>query len=450
METARPENLLDIDTLIENFLTKSAQGIRTIHRVYFKNTDELSIRALVTELMDELRTGAVTFFNKGSPVEELDSYLFYIVNAYCKQKAKPVVKKKTEYLCPGCLYLGAENLVAIVNGTFRCDDCEEELKQTSDPKKIAFYRTFFKHNRSGYHCEQCDRFIPHPLDDSPIISCPYYDCCFVGSWLSLKRMHHPTSESNAEILTLDTTMKNGGTFKDAVASQEVDALSRLEIEQELNVKIDLIKSVIDYQSNNVPYNSSDFTVKHKYLVYQAYNNLLKKDPAPLVDYLLNNSRSGGFQHKIFQEYIRLLEESLPFSFKKNNKHFKIESLLDTNLNLFDGMSVFETIVTDKLTLKNETKEHYTGGRKGTISRPFYIGKLLAINEKKSKTPLIDHVVEYTFSKIKVRDIVPGTEVIVTHLRVPPHYQMGGMVYINRIRKKIVDRANLLLSKSIDE
>jgi hypothetical protein len=60
------------------------------------------------------------------------------------------------------------------------------------------------------------------------------------------------------------------------------------------------------------------------------------------------------------------------------------------------------------------------------------------------------VTEYTFSKIKVQDIVPGTEVIVTHLRVPPHYQMGGMVYVNRVRKKIIDRAKLLLSKEIND
>jgi hypothetical protein len=54
------------------------------------------------------------------------------------------------------------------------------------------------------------------------------------------------------------------------------------------------------------------------------------------------------------------------------------------------------------------------------------------------------VKDYSFSKIRVQDIEPGTPVTVTHLRVPPHYQMGGMAYVNRIRKKIVERAKAMI------
>lgn len=450
METSYPENLLDVDSLIQEFLAKHAAGIQTIHRIYFHNNDPLSVRALIEELMDELRTGCVTFLNKGSPLEELNPYLFYIVNALCKKKGAPQAKKKTEYLCPGCLFLGKENLIPTVNKFFRCDDCEDELKRATDPRKVAFFRTFFKHNKSGYHCGGCERFIPHPIDEAPIVSCPYYDCCFVGSWSSLSRMHHPTSQSNAEMLTLDASNKSGASFKDMVTSDEVDAHAQMEIEEELENKVKILRSVIDSQSSSVSYSSSDFTIKHKHLSYEAFNNLLRRFPQEMVDYLLNNSRSGGFQHKVFQEYIRLLEESLPFSFKKGGKIIKVESLLDINLNLFEGISVFDEIVTDKSSIKNGTKEFYIGGRKGSIARPYYIGKLLSVTDKKTKMPLNDYVVDYTFSKIKVRDIVPGTEVTVSHLRVPPHYQMGGMVYINRVRKKIVDKAKLLVTKSIDE
>lgn len=444
-------NLLGIDSLVDSFLQRHAQGIATMHRIYFHNSDPLAVRALIAELVEELKTGCVTFFNKeDADADGLDPYLFYIANAFCKKKAAPKLKKKTEYLCPGCLFLGKENLIGSVNKFFRCDDCEDELKKTTDPKRVAFFRTFFKHNRIGYRCNDCERFIPHPMDDSPIVSCPYFDCCFVGDWSSLRRMHHPTSESNAEILTLDMTQESGKTFKDSVVSEDVSALSQLEIQEDLENKVKLLKDVIDYQSNNVPYSSSDFTIKHKYLAYQAFGNLLKKYPAEMVDYLLNSSRSGGFQHKIFQEYIRLLEESLPFSYKKAGKFFKVESLLDDHLNLFEGISVFEAIVTDKLEVKNGTKEFYIGGRKASVTKPYYIGKLLGLTEKIGKATLMDKVVEYSFSKIKLKDIVPGTEVIVTHLRVPPHYQMGGMVYVNRIRKKIIDRANFLLSKNGDE
>ena len=38
----------------------------------------------------------------------------------------------------------------------------------------------------------------------------------------------------------------------------------------------------------------------------------------------------------------------------------------------------------------------------------------------------------------MKNVKPGTEVSVSHLRIPPHYQMGAMVYINRARKIIID------------
>lgn len=440
-------NLLEVDSLVEEFVEKHALGISTVHRYHFKGNDDLSLRAFTQELIEELKTGCVAFFNKDSPPEELDAYLFYIVNAFGKKQAKPSVKKKTEYLCPACLFLGKDNFVYLVNKLFKCDVCESELKSLSDPKKVSFFRAFFKHNKVGYRCQDCDRFIPHPLDDSPIVSCPYFDCCFVGSWTSLKRMHHPTSESNAEILTLDDTENDKQAYKNLIIDPSANQQNDLLMKEDLEHKLTVLTEVIDSQKNSVPYNSSDFTVKHKYFSYEAFYNLLKKYPEDMVSYLLDGSRSGGFQHKVFQEYIRLLENAMPFSYKKNGKQIQIESLLDENLKLFDGISYFEAFVTDKQEIKNNTKEFYIGGRKGAIAKPYYIGKLLSINELWAKTPLTDRVVEYSFSKIKLKDVQPGTEVIVTHLRVPPHYQMGGMVYVNRVRKKIVDRALITLKDS---
>lgn len=445
MPVSQP-NLIDIDSLIEVFTQEHASGIATMHRIYYQTTDELSLRALKAELVDELRTGCVTFINKEFPIEELNSYLFYVVNDFCKKRSKPVIKKKTEYLCPGCLFLGKSNPIGLVNRLFKCDSCQAELKVTTDPKKVAFFRAFFHHSKSGYHCQECDRFIPHPLDDSPVVTCPYYDCCFVGGWGSLKRMHHPTALSNPEKLILDVTQEGGGTLKDTLVADESSALSQMEIEEELESQYEILTNVIDSQKNGVPYSSADSTAKHKMLAYQAFANLLKKYPEQMVDYLLNESRSGGFQHKVFQEYISLLEETIPFSFKKNKKLHKVESLLDDNLNLFDGISVFEGIVSEKLVIKNGTREFYIGGRESKVSKPYYIGKLLSIIDKKDSSVLMDHVKEYSFSLIKMKDIVPGTEVIVTHLRVPPHYQMKGMVYVNRIRKKIVERSRSIMNK----
>lgn len=448
IETSEHLNLISVDSMVESFLKDHNSGITTMHHIYFHNDDPLSIRALKAELIDELRTGCVTFLNKNDPQpEELNPYLFYIANSFCKKKAVPQIKKKTEYTCPSCTFLNKSlSILTISNNILKCEICEGELKSTRDPAKISFYRCFYKHNKTGYHCQDCNRFVPHPIDNSPIISCPYLDCCFVGEWSSLYKMNHPTIRVNPERLILDSTQEDGIPFKDKIASEDLNAESILEVKEELVNKSNLLQNIIDDQKGNVPYSSSDFTVKHKLLVYQSFDNLLKTFPDEMVNYLLNQSRSGGFQHKIFQEYIRLLEESFPFNIKKGNKLYKIDNLLDDNLNLFGGISVFDAIVNDKLEIKNNTQEYYIGGRKASYAKPFYLGKILSILEKKSSELLTQKITEYSFSKIKLKEVNPGTEVIVTHLRIPPHYQMGGMVYVNRVRKKIVDRAKFIINK----
>lgn len=443
-------NLFDVDKLVENFILKHEKSIATVHKCYYKTYDKLSLQAVIESLKNELKTGCITFINKNLPTNELDSYLFYIVNSYCKKNATIVSRKKTEYLCPGCLYLGI-NTIIMHSQIFKCEECKISLNKTLDPKKVLLFGTFAKHNKSGYHCPDCKRFIPHPIDNASIVSCPYFDCYFAGEHSSLKKMHHPTTYSNIEHLTLDTaSINNKYTNKDNLTSPDLSALSKLQIKNELQKKIEILKNVIESQNNNVLYNSSDFTVKHKQLTYQAYTNLINRYPEEMVDYLLNGSRSGGFQHKIFQEYVRLLENSLPFVIKKNGKIHRIESLLDNNMCVFDGISTYDAIITDKYSIKNNTKEFYIGGRKAAYTKPYYIGKLLNVIDKKTNSSVIDKVIEYSFSKIKLKDVNPGTSVTVTHLRIPPHYQMGGMVYINRIRKKIVDKTQLILNRSENE
>ena len=435
-------NLIDVDLLVESFMKEREQGIATLHRVYFHNDNQISLRALKEDVVDELRTGCVSFINKGSPINELHNYLFYITNAFCKKLGNPyIVKQKIEYICPGCLFLGKECSSINFDKIFKCDECKYELSVSSDPKKSFFFETFACHNRSGFRCFDCDRFIPQPINNSSNVSCPYFDCCFSGSIFNLKKMYHPTSKSNPEKLILDIVQDGGTSLKDKILSQEVDAYFKLEIVENLQDKLNLLNDIIDTQSNNVTYSSSDATIRHKQYVYKAFSNLLKEFPTEMSSYLLNsNDNHMGFQHKIFQEYIKLLEESFPFIITKNKKRYKIETLLDNNLCLFDGISEFSGIVNDKLNIKNGTTEYYIGGRKATYAKPFYIGKLLNIIKSEDKFSIMHLVKDYSFSQIRMHSIDPGTPVTVTHLRVPPHYQMGGMVYVNRVRKKIVDRA----------
>jgi len=443
MEETSQLNLSDIDAIVQDFLERYDRGLSTLHRVSNPYATNLSFDAFISELIGKLRSGCVTFVNNNNSTEGVDSYLFYISNTFAKQLAAQSYKKTIEYLCPGCLFLCKTNLIIPTGNIFKCDECSRAYLSTTDHKKQSFFKSFKHHNKNGYKCPNCNRFIPKPIyGGSDTISCPYLDCYFVGNITDLKKMNHPSSQTNPERFFGDTDL----VIKVDNSLLSIDSHTQLKRNEELDNNVRLLKDIIDNQSNNVPYNGTDFTLIHKVLVYQAFKNMLEIYPEEIVEYLLHKRRTGGFQNKIFQEYIRLLEDSFPFCFKKRGKIYRVDSLLDPNLHIFDGISVFDAVVNDKLDIKNNTQEFYIGGRKASYSQPFYIGKLLNVIDKTTKEPLLANVKSYGFSKIKMQDILPGTEVTVTHLRVPPHYQMGGMVYINRIRKKIVDSALDLLGK----
>src|SRR5271165_5276495 len=150
MQATSPLNLMDVDLLVKQFIQEREQGIATLHRVYFKNNDQLSLRALKEEIIEELRTGCVTFLNKNYPMDELGDYLFYIVNAYCKKTAQPIVKQKIEYVCPGCVFLGKKHLVLNFDEIFKCDECYSELKDTAAPQRERLLQAFARHNKNGY------------------------------------------------------------------------------------------------------------------------------------------------------------------------------------------------------------------------------------------------------------------------------------------------------------
>lgn len=402
------ENNIDLNNIVKTFLSTNEQGVKNMYDNFYPSKTP-SIQDLNSKLENTLQDGCINFFNKNYEIDKLDSYLFYLTNDFYKKNVDVLPEKKVIYICPGCLVYERKEVL----NKFQCTFCTSELKKTLDSEKFAFYKAFSTHSKNGYRCTDCNRFIPKPNNNSQEVSCPYLDCIFVGPASSLKKMYHPSITDNISI-PLQEKLSNTS-----------------------NSDLSLIKEVILSQRDSLNYNSSNFTLKHKVLVYNAFNNLLDLFPKEMSEYLSGSDKSkhNGFQHKVFQAYISLLENEIPFTYKKANKTYKVESLLDTNL--FDGISKFESIVTDKHEIKNETKEFYIGGRKAAYSKPYYIGKLLSIVDMNNYS-LMNNVTNYSFSRIKLTDVEPGAKVIVTHLRIPPHYQMGGMVYVNRIRKKIVD------------
>ena len=391
--------------LIDDYIEKYKVGINTLYKKYLKN---LPYDLFLSSLKQQLLLQEFTENN----LDDFYLKLFYATNQFVKSQVQ-LVKSNIIYICPGCSYLGKQSIVT--NGSYlSCNTCRVSLLECKDDKYKLLYQTFAKHNRYGFKCTDCHRFIP---GGSEHIVCPYLDCCFVGESKNLKKMRHPAQDESK----VNPTITNNPVY------------------HKYNNKASLIKDIIETQSNQLSFSKNNYVVPHKLCIYNAIKELLEEFPEKMVDYLLNNSRSGGFQHKIFQKYIQLLEQSLPVVVKKNKKFITISNILDQNLSIFDGISTFESIVNNNI-INNNTKEYYIGGRKASYVKPYYIGKLIGLINNDTKQSILHLVKQYSFNKILVSGIDNDTNVTVTHLRIPPHYQMGAMVHVNRIRKLIIDEA----------
>ncbi len=202
------------------------------------------------------------------------------------------------------------------------------------------------------------------------------------------------------------------------------------------MKIDKIINSINSISLQIGFVSCDYTVRQKTIMCDSFLQIAKEFPEETEKYFFDGSRKYNLQNKIFRKYIYLLEESLPLSFKKGKEKFIISSIDDEHLNIFSQKEEFDQFVDRSGKIKNNTQQIYIGGRKASYVKPFYIGKLLDIFDLETGESLMDRVEDYTFTFIKIKDPDPGIKVRVTHLAVPPHYQMGPMVYLNRIKTEI--------------
>jgi hypothetical protein len=202
------------------------------------------------------------------------------------------------------------------------------------------------------------------------------------------------------------------------------------------MEIKKIKEIIDNISINLNFVSCNYTVKQKTIMCQSFIETLDQFPNEMFEYLVNGTRGPALQNKIFKKYVEILEKSLPFTYIKGNKKYVVSSLTDKDLNIFIDTQEFEQFVNANFKIKNNTQEIYIGGRKAAYVKPYYIGKLIDVIDISNQKSILNQVDDYTFSYVKVSNISPGTKVKVVHLAIPPHYQMGPMVYLNRIKSEI--------------
>lgn len=419
-----------INNFVSSFIEKNSSTINGLAYSLYKDGSKLSNMAFKQMLQGELSKACYSFVNNEHKSEYIDSYLFSCIHKTIKIANNE--GKKSAFICPGCKYFS--KLEILDNGKIlSCNSCKNALNSATEKWQEIFYATFAEHGRKGYNCPDCNNFIPD--NGNKQISCPYPNCVFVGNISEIPQAKHPTVKANLEIPFV-TEMQTGEKGSDA----------QVVLKDDFSEYIKIIRKCIDDQIASLHFKSNNSTLVSKYCMYQAYINMLDKFPYEMISYLVYLNRTVRMQHKIFQEFIRLLEERIPFTYKKNGKSFDVISILDENLCVFSGISEYESIVDDNYEIENATNELYVGGRKGSYCRPYYIGKLISVIDMSNEEILTNSVAEYSFFKIKMsKDIKPGTRVKVKHLRIPPHYQMGGMVYLNRIRRAIVDRVYFMIN-----
>lgn len=448
----------DLQFAVTAFMDEYPDKINFFCKKAYGDVNDVSLSAFKALIEQELKNASIAFVNHKYSLDSLKAYLLSCVRTTALRLANG--NKRNVYVCPACSYLGKITTVQVRKKQFVCFECMESANTEEREEIAALHKTFAIHSRKGYRCPDCNEFIAHPNDARTVVSCPYPNCIFTGKLADLDVMSHPRVKANVEVTILDNNnQQNGSTFnrnlKDMISSSSNEGYESfglnnytgssttdtgLSVRQATAEGYKVLMDVIESQKGSLQFNSNESTLQHKTLMYQAYINIIKQHPEEMIAYLVHQSRNGGLQHKIFQEYATLLEASLPYTYMKGGKPVVIESLLDKNLCVFEGRSEFTTEVLPNFEVENKTQEYYVGGRKGFYCKPFYIGKLESIVDAETGEDLMGKVKQYSFFKIDMdKSVTPGTKVTVNHLRIPPHYQMGGMVYLNRIRRKIVDK-----------
>lgn len=343
------------------------------------------------------------------------------------------IKKISVPICPACRHYGSKEYLSYDGKMLRCSACVKLSENSLDESERRLRSIFALHSRKGFRCPDCNRFIPlSHTHSNQAVSCPFDDCSWFGIVDELEPMCHPSGLSNRHTVSINTPI-NKSQWQDLFASYDIDVCDQLELSQQYKREYDVLSTVIDLQSSH----TNSFK---KRLMYKAYKNMLQIAPDEMVSYLVHRKTPGELpiQSRIFQEFIRLIENELPISYIKGGKTIEVESLLDPNLDLFLGLSEFTSIVRENGIVPNCTKETYIGGRLSRNFGPCFIGLLLDVQDNNGKS-LMDSVQFYTFAQIKMKDYVaPGIMVKVIHYRIPSHYEMNGLVNLQRVRRKIVD------------
>jgi hypothetical protein len=448
----------DIDSLVDGLMDHFSPRIHTLSTYVYGAGQGVALSAFKEYAADTINKGLHTFIFKSQhwrSGRSIGPYLLTCLSKLADSLKSDIdfVKKISIPICPACKMFGDREYLIYEGKMLRCQSCTREsarleslsVRSSYDEFVYRLRRIFSLHSRKGHHCPKCERFIPDSYlknGESIRISCPYDNCDWFGITSELEPMAHPLGLSSGSTVSLNATMgssQHGGQameFQDRLDAQDVNPDIKIEQTEKYHRELGIAKSVIAAQKARFAKLPMSKVIK-KYSMYQAFELLLEQDPAGMIGYLIHGKSIGErpIQSLIFQTYIELIENKLPFKlFDEEGKLVEVFSLLDSGLNLFLGTSEYGTYVRESGLVSNNTHEIFVGAK---CNGPCFIGFLCDITDDNGKS-LLKEVEYYTFSNIKMKSTVPqNTPVHVVHFRIPPHYEMYSLVNLQRTRKCIV-------------
>jgi hypothetical protein len=394
---------------------------------------------------------------------DVDPYLRTVLNriANIEERIFEGAATYNALMCPACRIFNKREPLVSNGKLWQCQECSSQIEfiKAELPKlppnnmyklqlesRLVLFKNFAIHSRKGFRCPDCGRFIPDSTVGAYGVSCPYPDCVYFGKSETLETMAHPTGLTKRFNLSLQATLKedSDSSLQSIIPADAVGSDISLEIDEKIRDEFEMLKGVMEEQLRVVHNNSTIGTILQKSLMYEAYLKMLEMYPQDMVSYLVHRKVHNDvpIQSKIFQEYIKLMQDTLPCKITKLGREYEIISLDDPLLGLFEGISVFKSVVEKNGIIPNETAETYIGGVTFKDYGSCFIGMVIDIFGPDGKS-LKPHMLEYGFSQIQMDDSVPvGTLVEVKHYRIPSHYEMGSLVFLQRIRKSIVDKVYL--------
>ena len=471
VESLKDSDLSEIvSDILVNFDTKiNKYALHAYHLDANSSSKDLVVSSFKETLRPKITDALKVFLFKKehwrNPDYKLEFYLQKVISTFSSQLHWDHYQtvKKSKPICPLCKIEGHKETLTYDGKQLRCDRCTSkledlklELKKNPQSKSLQMRKnalqTFALHSRVGFRCFGCQRFIPKSSSIDNFIVCPYVDCGECGESSLFFTMSHPVKMVYNLNVSLDNSSNTDPDKKDFNLSKVIpDSNISSNPEVAFSFKKDYIKykelisNTISSQKKLIKRTNPSGTLVQKSLMYDAFKEITEQSPEDMIRYLCHKKHltSDPLQFRIFQRYVSLIEDYLPFTMIKAGRKIDIYSLTDPELSLFEGLSEFNSVVKDDGVIPNETKEEYIGGRKYKNYGPCFIGKLISVNDESTKKSYLNKVNYYTFSKIDT-SLPPGTKVEVKHFRIPSHYEMKSMVFLQKIRKQLVESISFKL------